>query len=426
MQVTPKPTQEVTPAPASPAPEFRPEVVRLPVHRFRVAGFTREFSLTKRAPGRFEPWYLVSIIKGRRFHHSLETADAKLAEDRARVKYILPALAGDWERVEAGKLKKPFATVGEVLAHWVSLDLGAGEAHKRAAANQLRNVLRQAGLVDPDAASTAVLTGATAFAYWDAVQRSAEAMRQVDAARRRRTALSTWNQAKSVLQPAAVVCYQQAGLALPAFGEFLEHGAARIKKVKGLAKGEVAVPDFELMGRLLASWPALGWNEFAGVALALAFGLRAGEWAEARWEWFRVRNGRWVIEATAEVKNQSGRIEVRAINPYWATFIERARREGRWQAEGYVLTGSENERQNEVEERISAWMREQGWTAQKTNHAFRAFAGALVVLKWGSDQAREWLRHSSVTTTERHYTKDWLRANAGRPVVVEWAEEMGS
>lgn len=421
MQVTPKPTQEVTPAPASPAPEFRPEVVRLPVHRFRVAGFTREFSLTKRAAGRFEPWYLVSIINGRRFHHSLKTADVKLAEDKARVQYILPALGGDWKKVEAAQRKKPFATIGEVLAHWVSCKLECGEAHKRAAANQLRNVLRQAGVANPDAASTAILTEDTAARYFDAVQSDAEGMDQQDAARRRRTAVSTWNQARCVLRPAALLAYKRQGLNLPDVSGFEAGVLDRLDSLRRLGKHELKVPDLDLMAQLLASWPALGWNEFAGVGLALAFGLRAGEWAEARWEWFRVRNGRWVIEATAEVKNQSGRIEVRAINPYWATFIERARREGRWQAEGYVLTGSENERQNEVEERISAWMRSTGWTAQKTNHAFRAFAGALVVLRWGSDQARIWLRHSSVTTTERHYTKDWLRANAGRPVVVEWA-----
>jgi len=407
-------------------PPLEPKVVRAPVHRFRVAGYSRQFSLSKRVPERYEPWYLVSIIKGRRFHHSLETADAKLAEDRARVKYILPAMAGDWERVEAGKLKKPFATVGEVLAHWVSSKLECGEAHKRAAANQLRNVLRQAGVANPDAASTEILTSETAARYLDTVQSEAEAMDQQAAARRRRTALSTWNQARCVLRPAALLNYKRQGLHLPDVSEFEAGVVDRLETLRRLGKHELKVPDFEVMGRLLAGWPALGWNEFAAVGLALAFGLRAGEWGEARWEWFTVRNGRWVIEATAEVKNQSGRIEVRAINPYWATFLERARREGHWQPAGYVLAGSANERLAEVEERVGAWMRGNGWTGQKTNHAFRAFAGALVVLKWGSDQAREWLRHSSVTTTERHYTRDWLRANAGRPVIVEWAEERAS
>lgn len=387
------------------------------LHHFRVPGYSKRFSLRKRAEGRFEPWYLVSIIRGRRFHHSLETPDAKLAEERARVKYILPALAGQWAEVEAGKLKKPFATVGEVLAHWCGLNLGAGEAHKRQAVNQLRNVLRQAGHAEPDAATSGILTGATAAAFFNRAEREAEgAGSQLLAARRRRTAISTWNQAKSVVQPGALLEYRDAGLVLPDLTEFLDRGKQRVNTMKKSARHEEAPPDLALMRGLLEDWHALEWNEFAAVGLALAFGLRAGEWSKARWEWFRIVVGVQWLDAATDVKNRSGKLTVPALNPFWSQFIARAESERRRMPSGSVLDAAG------VEERVSAWMRARGWSGQKTNHAFRGYAGALVVLKWGHGEAKRFLRHSSVTTTEKHYTAGWVEAHAGQAVAVEWAK----
>jgi integrase len=127
------------------------------------------------------------------------------------------------------------------------------------------------------------------------------------------------------------------------------------------------------------------------------------------------------LSAETDVKNHSGRLEVRALNPFWQTFHERARRENRIVPEGYVLDGTEREREQVVEVRVSDWMRGRGWKRQKTNHAFRAYAGALVVLRWGTSAAKDWLRHASVTTTEKHYTNAWRRAEEGRVAAVEWA-----
>jgi integrase len=393
------------------------------VHHFRVPGSSLRFTLRKRRPGRFAPWYLTSVVAGRRFHHSTASPDVKIAEEVARVKYVVPALKGDWERVAEGKLKKPFATLADLRKAWTALELGGGEAHKRQAANQLENVLRQAGVDNAAEASCAVLTAATAGRYFDTVRREAdEAEGQLAAARRLRTGLSTWNQAKSVLQPNALLGYADAGMELPNVAEFLARGAMRIPAMLRVSRVQEPPPDLDLMAALVKEWPALPWNEFAGIGLALACGLRAGEWGKARWEWFGVRNGRWELNAETDVKNHSGRIEVRALNPFWAVFHERAVREGRIVPAGYVLDGTEREREEVVEVRVSDWMRGRGWTRQKTNHAFRAYAGALVVLRWGTSQARDWLRHASVTTTERHYTNAWRRAEEGRVSAVEWAE----
>jgi|GEM_PF-2589917 len=399
---------------------------KLAVHHFRVPGYSKKFCLRKRAHGRFEPWYLVGTIKGRRFHRSLQSHEIKVAEATAREKYILPAMREDWQTVAAGSLKRQFATLGELRAAWVSLALGAGAAHKAQAANQFGQVLRLAGADDKDGASCGQLTEKLAMDYFSAVAREAdEKEEQVDAARRKRTGIRTWAQAVCLVQPLARVAYRHAGLVLPEVTEMLDCGRMLTTKLKSGAEYVPKLPDFALMQRLLEEWPRRPWNEFAAVAMALAFGLRAGEWGKACWNWFKCEEGRWRLEATTAVKNKTGGIEVRALDPFWSVFWKRAVVESCGQAEsgeGAVLTGSEAHRTREVEREVSAWMRSAGWTEQKTNHAFRAYAGALVVLRWDHATAQSWLRHASVETTQKHYTAGWIKANRDRKAAVEWAK----
>lgn len=396
---------------------------KLPVHHFRVPGYSKEFCLRKRSAGRFEPWYLVSEIRGRRFHHSLETHEIKAAEMTARMKYILPAMREDWQAVEAGKLKRKFATLGELFAAWKALALGAGEAHKRQVVNQVRNVLRLAGAESGDGASCGVFAEKLAVDYFAAVNREAEAeASQIEAARRKRTGIRTWAQAVCVVQPMARVAYRQKKLELPDVVPMLEVGLLNIRRMKRETKIEQPPPDFALMGKLLAEWPTRPWNEFAAVGLALAFGLRAGEWSAARWDWFKCEEGRWRCSAVADVKNKTGRIEVAALNPFFSTLRARGLADGVWGlGDGFVIEGTDAHRERVVETEVSAWMRAAGWKEQKTNHAFRAYAGALVVLKWGHATAKDWLRHANVATTERHYTDKWTKANKERKAEVEWA-----
>lgn len=394
----------------------------LPVHHFRHQG--KEYTLRKRKPDRFAPWYFVSAVRGKRFNHALGTNDVKLAEMTARNKYIAPALVEDWQRVDAGKLKRHFATVDAVVTTWRGLALGAGEAHKRAASNALLNVLRQAGLAQPGAESSAILTGTTAGKFFDAVVRRAAAEPdQQAAARVKRTALSLFNQARCVLQPAALREYQRAGVHLPDVVEFLAEGELRRKKFKGVRVVHEP-PDWKLVDAVLAAWPGLAdWNAFAAVGLELALGLRAGEVAQVRWEWFAVEDGVWHLSTrAAAVKNQTGALRVPALDPFWSTFRARALAEGRWGAGGTVLTGTESERRDLVFRRVSEWLRGLGWEKQKTNHGLRSYAGAEVAIRWRSPFTTQmWLRHESVTTTEKHYTKQWMDAQQARTSRVEWA-----
>ena len=67
-------------------------------------------------------------------------------------------------------------------------------------------------------------------------------------------------------------------------------------------------------------------------------------------------------------------------------------------------------------------MRAHGWEKRKTNHALRAYAGAEVCLRYGLGEAQLFLTHESITTTEKHYTKQWRQANGGRESRCEWAK----
>jgi len=385
----------------------------------------RRYSMRKRSPERDAPWYLVGAVAGKRMQRSLDTNVADIARQRAISGIIEPALSGRWQVVHETKLKTHFATVAEVVEAWRGLDLGAGEAHKRAAANALLNVLRKAGHEQPAPESAAILTGTTAGKFFDAVVRAAgDEADQKSAARVKRSALSVFNQAKSVLQPSALLSYKRGGVNLPDVSEFIAEGDLRRKKFKGL-RIQHDPPDWSLVARIVEAWPELGdWNEFAAVGLELAFGLRAGEVALARWDWFTVRDGAWWCWADAAVKNQSGEIHVPALNPFWSIFHARAVAAGKWPGSGLVLEGHDTERGDAVFRRVSAWLRGLGWVKQKTNHGLRAYAGAEVAIRWGSlFTAQMWLRHESVTTTEKHYTKQWLQANGARKSAVEWAKD---
>jgi integrase len=122
------------------------------------------------------------------------------------------------------------------------------------------------------------------------------------------------------------------------------------------------------------------------------------------------------------VKNVKGCVHVFPLNPFWRLMLRRAKLEN-WtgRADDYVLTGSTTERCVSTFLRITSWMRKLGWKMQKTNHAFRDYAGSLVAMKYGLEAAKEFLDHSSVTTTEGHYSS-FIKSHATRGrSYIKWA-----
>ena len=74
------------------------------------------FSLRKRKADGSGRWYLVSVVNGRRFNHSLATAEAREAEQLA-IQYLMPALARHMaEQARAVALRKQISKAGEIVA----------------------------------------------------------------------------------------------------------------------------------------------------------------------------------------------------------------------------------------------------------------------------------------------------------------------
>ena len=77
-----------------------------------------------------------------------------------------------------------------------------------------------------------------------------------------------------------------------------------------------------------------GRDMFIAIGFELAFGLCHAEMAQARWNWLNTAvAGYPVLDGTAKVKNLSGTIRVRALDPWFTITMNRIKAEG-WRPEG--------------------------------------------------------------------------------------------
>ena len=167
-------------------------------------------------------------------------------------------------------------------------------------------------------------------------------------------------------------------------------------------------PDDALIERTLSAWEALTDRDlFLAIGHELSFGLRIAEFSQARWNWHTEKHGYPVLDGQASVKNGTGFIQVRALDPWFSATKRLATERGWWPAtltDALIISGSDTYRKDGLFRSVSAWMRKQGWATKKTNHALRAFAGGQVAMKYDIYQAQMFLRHSTVKVTEQHYT----------------------
>ena len=145
---------------------------------------------------------------------------------------------------------------------------------------------------------------------------------------------------------------------------------------------------------------------FVAIGHELAFGLRRGEIAQARWDWWKAGPGYPVLSGEAQVKSGTGRLRVRALDPWFNLMRARIEAEG-WRGEDadYIIPGADNYRNEDLFRGIGSWMRQLGWRTKKTNHALRAYAGSQVAMKYELYEAQAWLRHSTIEVTKDHYTQ---------------------
>jgi integrase len=168
-------------------------------------------------------------------------------------------------------------------------------------------------------------------------------------------------------------------------------------------------PSEAIITKTLAAWEAISERDlFLAIGHELSFGLRKGEMEQACWNWHTERNGYPVLDGHAAVKNGSGLVQVRALDPFYSTMKRIAQSKDWWNTSSntdeLIIKGTETYRTDDIYRRVSEWLRALGWETMKTNHALRAYAGSQVAMKYGIYEAQMWLRHSTVKVTEQNYS----------------------
>jgi integrase len=330
-----------------------------------------------------------------------------------RDQYITAIKAGHYEAVKHRFLLRAPATAAadctldEYLATYEATATGESQpAHRHAAALALRRVA-----ATTSASHLSQLPDAIA-AYFQAAAQRAEAAAQDEALTVKRTCNSTLNQAASCFSAATLRCLPRS-LTLPPLDPITTAFKRHVWRLPAKTAEQYRPPPPEVLDRTLRAWLTLPDAEFFAVGLALTFGLRASEIFQARWEWLTVRECWHCLDTSAvgtrscaSAKDHTGLIRVKALAPFHTILLGR-------DALQRVLTGHiVTAPRDKVCRAVSAWMQSLGWETRLHLHALRAYAGSLVFSRFGPLEARDFLRHASVTTTEAHYA--WL-VNLFRP-----------
>jgi integrase len=229
----------------------------------------------------------------------------------------------------------------------------------------------------------------------------------------RRSVASNLRQARSVLRRALWEDYKQAGIRMPeSVSSFIDQFVTRVpKKRYEMPPATLYTPTIEA-GRKLTGTRGIIWT------LAYDLGMRAGEIAAARWDWFEVDQTAagprvWMAirrRADWAPKGTEGRVPV--FPGVWAR-LEALRGAG----SDYLVPGdTENAREDLVKRDFAEWMRGLGWETRMCAHELRKLRGSWWFARYGIERAYEWLRHANMQTTLDSYAK------LPRQVEPEWIE----
>jgi len=264
-----------------------------------------------------------------------------------------------------------------------------------------------------DSHLVSILTPNLVFRFRQAVQADAASLDDARRAQLARSANTVLRSARALFSPHLQEAYRiTAGLNLPDMTGFREAPGFRHvqKEDYRIPSDELIRATLEDLERSKSEHP----DRYAAVWLALGFGLRKSEAAAVRAGWFVRLNGRIHLELREVVQpGTPGQTSNQTKNGAIAPRIPVTH--GAWEhlgpiieplaPEDHVLAPSANAtyRGDQLFDEISEWLRGLGWQTTKAYHEFRALAGCWVAMRDGLLVARDWLRHSSITTTERHY-----------------------
>lgn len=378
------------------------------VHRFGYLG--RQYTLFKRSQTVKATYYIHLQKHCKRHHRALETADRRTAVERA--KEIIDAVRGsNWTRLEVLKARSTAPSIGDIARIYkVKAVLQPGTKRNNVSCLKLivRTVLGER--IDPLDVLSTHLNGELAARFQEAFRTRYLAMAATDESSQRmardkadRSSRSIIRQARSLFVNNFEVqhAYAEAKLQLP---ECVKEFVAAPIRGKATKREYNAPPDsvvqaaFSKIVELREADP----HVYLAFWLAAGAGLRKSEAARMRWEWIVERDGQWWI--SGGIGKNGDRIEV----PFQSRAVEALRAFRK--TEGAVIP----EYVEKWSARLNRWMNTQGWNTEKKMHELRAYVGSRIYQRSPSS-AKAFMRHSSITITERFYCR---YCDASKPIDV--------
>ena len=368
------------------------------------------------------PWYIRLVVAGQQ--RTIRLGDHRTAEAVALAKRVLTQRADDSDALTKaldaiGRPKSEWPTFGTIADLMMDAPVSTTPHTRKGYLSGAKVFIETTlgALPDWRTRTIDVLTPSLIFEFKSVLHRRAQEGHWTDAERARshRSGNSTLRDIRALFTPALQEFYQiRHGLQMPATltafrGAPGFSGAAK-------ATHEYRRPSDDLLGRTLAELQSTRDTHrarFVLIWLALVFGVRKSEAAAVRRGWFVQIDGRMHLELRAVIepgattesdltKNGQEAPRIPVCNGAWAQLAPCL--EGLAPEDHVVPAQNMSERRDGHFRAISDWMRQLGWETAKQFHEFRALAGA-----WLYDHTRDlyqvsrWLRHSSVTITERNY-----------------------
>lgn len=375
---------------------------------------TSKFTLFKRESDREAPYYVRFQYRGARYWRCTEThieAKAQVEARKIREAVVADVIRGEADPGAATRLRgEAVASVAELLAAYEAAPSVASPRTRLGNRNALCQLLRVGKHGDDPARIPVSAIGEGLALDWFkfASRRAETAGTPRKALSIRRSANSRFIQARSLFKPALLREYKRQRVWHASYAHFVEAGAEAL--FGKLPRSGSDIPDDQVVAAVLAAWQKLDDRDlYLAIGHALAFGLRKHEIIQAAWGWHQQGPGYPVIDGRAwdpRVKDQTGHVRVRALDPWYSLMRSRIAAEGwRGQANDLIISqGSATYRTDGLYRSVSTWLRQFGWRTQKALHALRGYAGSQIAMKYGIYEASGWLRHKSVNVTESHYT----------------------
>jgi integrase len=350
-------------------------------------------------------YYWREKIGAHGYNESLQTSSKEEAIKRRDVKRAR-AESGDWQGLYKTRVKRSCSTAAELLAAYVEAarlyrprNRGKpSEKTVKANAARFRKILSVTGHSLDDGLE--VLSESLVADFETAMLEE-----QDDWDRAAVTCRSYLTQARSLFAGWTEHYYQNANLFIPDVRGFMSGG-----EVRGQMKN-YTLPPQELIDVTMKEAAGLDVCDPVERRYRLVFllcynlGLRQSEAVDIRPGWFEENRGPDGPEIYCVIRRRPEEHYV----PKGIDHKVRVRPETRDEifslaADGeFILPGGVTERKNLINREFSAWMKSLGWTRRMKAHELRKLAGSEWYTKLGPAVAKEWLGHSKIETTIKHY-----------------------